>query len=94
MPELLEAAVIGVPDEARGEEILAIVVPAEGATVEPDQLFLICAQSLARFKIPRFLGVETVLPKTPSGKNAKGQLRDRWRVSRAGCYDRTVRIWL
>ena len=94
IPEVLEAAVIGVPDEARGEEILAIVVPAEGTTVEPDQLFSYCAQSLARFKIPRFLRVETVLPKTPSGKIAKGQLRDRWRVSQAGCYDRSVQTWL
>lgn len=94
MPEVMEAAVIGVPDEARGEEILAIVVPAEGAAVEPDQLFSYCAQSLARFKIPRFLRVETTLPRTPSGKIAKGQLRDRWSVSQAGCYDRTVRTWL
>ena len=94
MPEVLEAAVIGVPDETRGEEILAIVVPAEGATVEPDHLFSTCAQSLARFKIPRFLRVEAALPKTPSGKIAKGQLRDRWRHSLAGCYDRSVQRWL
>lgn len=94
MPEVLEAAVIGVPDETRGEEILAIVVPAEGAAVDPDHLFSYCAQSLARFKIPRFLCVETMLPRTPSGKIAKGQLRDRWRGSRVGCYDRAVRTWL
>ena len=94
MPEVLEAAVIGVPDEMRGEEILAIVVPSEGAVVEPDHLFSTCAESLARFKIPRFLRVETILPKTPSGKIAKGQLRDRWRHSLAGCYDRSVQTWL
>ena len=94
MPEVLEAAVIGVPDEPRGEEILAIVVLAEGAAVEPDQVFSYCAQSLARFKLPRFLRVETTLPRTPSGKIAKGQLRDRWRDSRVGCYDRAARTWL
>jgi crotonobetaine/carnitine-CoA ligase len=94
MPEVLEAAVIGVPDETRGEEVLAIVVPAEGVAVEPDHLFSYCAQSLARFKIPRFLRVETVLPKTPSGKIAKGQLRERWKGSRVGCYDRVAQAWL
>jgi long-chain acyl-CoA synthetase len=94
LPEVLEAAVIGVPDETRGEELLAIVVPAEGTAVEPDHLFSYCAQSLARFKIPRFLRVETMLPKTPSGKIAKGQLRDRWRGSLVGCYDRATRTWL
>lgn len=94
LPEVLEAAVIGVPDEARGEEILAIVVAVEGVTVDPEQLFSYCAQSLARFKVPRYLRIETALPRTPSGKIAKGQLRDRWRQSLTGCYDRSVPAWL
>jgi crotonobetaine/carnitine-CoA ligase len=94
MHEVLKAAIIGVPDEMRGEEILAIVVPTEGSAVEPDHLYSYCAKSLARFKIPRFLRVETNLPKTPSGKIAKGQLRDRWRESQTGCYDRVVQTWL
>ena len=94
MDEVLEAAVIGVPDDTRGEEILAIVVLAEGGSVDPSRLFSYCAESLARFKIPRFLRVETSLPKTPSGKIAKGVLRDRWKDSRAGCFDRTLSAWL
>ena len=92
--EVLEAAVIGVPDETRGEEILAIVVAADGTSIEPSRLFSYCAESLARFKVPRFLRVETSLPKTPSGKIAKGALRERWRNSRAGCFDRTLGAWL
>jgi len=94
MDEVLEAAVIGVPDDTRGEEILAIVVLAEGGSVEPSHVFSYCAESLARFKIPRFLRVETSLPKTPSGKIAKGLLRDRWKESRTGCFDRTRGAWL
>ena len=94
MVEVLEAAVIGVPDETRGEEILAIVVLAEGVSIEPSRLFSYCAESLARFKIPRFLRIESSLPKTPSGKTAKGELRERWKDSRAGCFDRTVEAWL
>jgi acyl-CoA synthetase (AMP-forming)/AMP-acid ligase II len=94
MAEVLEAAVIGVPDETRGEEILAIVVLADGASIEPSRLFSYCAESLARFKIPRFLRVERSLPKTPSGKIAKGVLRERWKNSRSGCFDRTLEAWL
>lgn len=94
MPEVLEAAVIGVPDETRGEEILAIVVLADGISIEPSRLFSYCAESLARFKVPRFLRVEPSLPKTPSGKIAKGVLRERWRDSRAGCFDRVLEVWL
>lgn len=94
MAEVLEAAVIGVPDETRGEEILAIVVLAESASIEPSRLFSYCAESLARFKIPRFLRVEHSLPKTPSGKIAKAGLRERWKSSRAGCFDRLLNAWL
>ena len=94
MPSILEAAVIGVPDEMRGEEILALVVLAEGATLDPTDFFSFCAQSLARFKVPRYLRTEPALPKTPSGKIAKGALREHWRSSQAGCYDHATERWL
>lgn len=93
MPEVLEAAVIGVPDEMRGEEVLALVVPA-GAPPEPSAVLEHCAGLLARFKVPRYLRIETALPKTPSGKIAKGPLRERWRAGPAGCFDRLAGRWL
>jgi len=93
-PEVMESAVIGVPDESRGEEILAIIVPVDGAAVDPKALLTFCALSLARFKIPRFLFIETSLPKTASGKIAKERLRQQWRAARAGLYDRTLERWL
>jgi crotonobetaine/carnitine-CoA ligase len=93
MPEVLEAAVIGVPDETRGEEVMAVVVPAAGQ-LEPVAVFEFCALNLARFKVPRYLRIETELPKTPSGKIAKASLRQRWAPSQAGCFDRIGGRWL
>jgi len=90
LPAVLEAAVIGVPDETRGEEILALVVLVEGASLQAAEFFSYCAQSLARFKLPRYLRIEIALPKTPSGKIAKGVLRDQWRESQAACVDRVL----
>jgi crotonobetaine/carnitine-CoA ligase len=93
MPEVLEAAVIGVADDARGEEVLALVVPA-GAAPEPSAVLDHCARQLAPFKVPRFLRFAAALPKTPSGKIAKAPLRAEWRTNRAGSYDRLAGRWL
>lgn len=93
MPEILEAAVIGVPDETRGEEVLALFVPAAG-TVDVEAIAAFCARNLARFKVPRYFRGESALPKTPSGKIAKEPLRRRWSESQAGCFDRVAGRWL
>jgi len=93
MPEILEAAVIGVPDETRGEEVLALFVPA-AEPVDVEAIAAFCARSLARFKVPRYLRAETALPKTPSGKIAKESLRRRWSENQAGCFDRVAGRWL
>ena len=93
MPEVLEAAVIGVPDDTRGEEVLALVVP-NGSAPDPDAVFEHCARQLARFKVPRYLAIERDLPKTPSGKIAKASLRVRWRAALDGCFDRVAGRWL
>lgn len=93
LPEVLEAAVIGVADATRGEEVLAVVVPA-GPAIEPAALFDFCARNLAPFKVPRYLRIEGALPKTPSGKIAKGALREQWGASLQGCFDRVTGAWL
>lgn len=70
-PAVRLAAVLGVPDEIRGEEVKAYVV-APGAT--PDELTAWCAERLARFKVPRFWEFRDDLPLTASHRVEKAKL--------------------
>jgi acyl-CoA synthetase (AMP-forming)/AMP-acid ligase II len=74
---VVEAAVVGRPDERWGEVPVAYVVLAETASVTPDELVAHCGQQLARFKIPKQVTVIDALPRNPSGKVLKRELRDR-----------------
>jgi acyl-CoA synthetase (AMP-forming)/AMP-acid ligase II len=67
-PAVAEAAVVGVRDEVRGEEIAAFVVPRPGASLRPVELFDFCADRLAYFKLPRYLELRDELPHTPTFK--------------------------
>jgi long-chain acyl-CoA synthetase len=73
-PGVAEVAVVGVPDESSGEAVLAYVVPAAGAQLDPDELIAAAALSLARFKLPRSVEVVPALPHTVTGKIMKWQL--------------------
>jgi acyl-CoA synthetase (AMP-forming)/AMP-acid ligase II len=75
-PGVLECAVIGVPDDVRGEEVLAVVVAAEGAGLDLEELSGFAAQRLARYKLPREIVLRDALPKTPTGKIQKKPLRE------------------
>lgn len=94
LPYVLEAAVIGVRDEVRGEEALALVVPTGSAAPDPAELLQACQRQLAPFKVPRYLRFEDALPKTASGKIAKEQLRMKWSAAPAGSFDRVTERWL
>lgn len=74
-PGVGECAVIGVPDPVRTELIVALVVPAPGETVMPDEIRACCAERLAHFKVPTIVDVRDELPKTSIGKIRKGELR-------------------
>jgi acyl-CoA synthetase (AMP-forming)/AMP-acid ligase II len=72
---VLEAAVVGRRDERWGEVPVAFVVLREGRTVAPEQLLAHCGERLARFKVPKEVTFLDALPRNPSGKVLKRELR-------------------
>lgn len=74
-PEVVEAAVIGVPDERWGEAVKAIVVRAGGSALTPRKLIAHAREGLADFKVPKTVDFVDALPRTPSGKVKKAELR-------------------
>jgi fatty-acyl-CoA synthase len=77
-PDVVDAAVIGVPDERWGETGHAWVVLAEGATATPADVVAFLDGRLARFKHPRTVEVVDALPRNPTGKLDKRALRTTW----------------
>jgi fatty-acyl-CoA synthase len=73
--DVVEAAVVGVPDERWGEVCAAFVVLREGASVTGDDLRDHCRERLARFKVPRTVTFLDELPRSSMGKVLKGELR-------------------
>lgn len=74
-PDILEAAVFGIPDPIRDEAVKAVLVARIGALLDPEEVKAFCAQRLAAFKIPSTIEIRLELPKTSIGKIAKAQLR-------------------
>jgi len=74
-PAVLEAAVFGVPDEAWGEAVHAVVVPRE--TVTPEELIEFCRERIAGYKLPKAITLSAEeLPKSGPGKILKRELRE------------------
>lgn len=76
-PAIMEAAVIGVPDDLRGEIPVAFVVLREGAAAGANELREHCRSRLAGYKVPREIRIEPDLPRAASGKILKRSLRSR-----------------
>ena len=74
-PDVLEAAVVGVPDDRWGEACAAFVVLRAGAAVTDNELLEHCRARLARFKVPRTLACLDALPRSSMGKVLKDDLR-------------------
>jgi fatty-acyl-CoA synthase len=76
-PDILDAQVIGVPDEKYGEELMAWVRVRPGAEpITPESLREYCAGKLAHYKIPRYVKLVDAFPMTVTGKIRKGEMRD------------------
>ncbi|MGO9495196.1 MAG: class I adenylate-forming enzyme family protein [Solirubrobacteraceae bacterium] len=75
-PGVLECAVIGVPHEVRGEEVLAVLAPKPGAELDEEELKAWAGERLAAFKVPRRFEIRAELPKTTTGKISKPPLRE------------------
>jgi benzoate-CoA ligase len=73
--DVLEVAVVGAPDDAGLETVVAFVVPASGATPDPVALEQHCRDRMASFKRPRRIIVVDELPKTATGKIRRFALR-------------------
>jgi len=74
-PAVSEAAVIGVPHESHGEEVKAVVALKVGADVTAEALIAYCKERLAAYKYPRIVEFRDALPKGPTGKILKLELR-------------------
>ena len=80
---VLDASVVGVPDERYGEQVAAFVRLREGAELSLEQMRAELAERVARYKVPRYLTIVDEWPTTPSGKVQKFKLRERFEAARA-----------
>jgi len=74
-PDLVEASVVGVPDERWGEVGHLVVVPTKGKDLDSARLLAHLHERLARYKVPRFVTPMEALPRTSTGKVQKQAIR-------------------
>ena len=79
MPKVGDAAVFGIPHDDWGEEVKAVIEPADGVEPGPelaDEILAFCADKLAKFKTPKSIDFIADMPRDPNGKLYKRKLRD------------------
>lgn len=97
-PSIREAAAVAVPSESSEDEILAVLAPVAGCTLNPIEVIEHLRSRLPHFMLPRFIRILPELPKTPTAKVEKHVLRgegctpDTWDRERAGVQVRRERI--
>lgn len=78
LPQVSEVAVIGLPDPKWVEAVTAVVVVKTGQTLTAEQVMAHCNAHMAGFKAPKRVVFADSLPKNPSGKLLKRELRQAW----------------
>jgi long-chain acyl-CoA synthetase len=76
LPGVAGVAVVGVPDPVWGEVVKAVIVAREGASVTADDVQSLCAERLARYMRPRLVEFVDDLPKSPTGRILRREVRD------------------
>jgi acyl-CoA synthetase (AMP-forming)/AMP-acid ligase II len=83
-PAVYDAVVVGAPDQRWGEQVVVVVAPRSGASVDLDELQAHCRQSLAGYKVPRGLVVVEDVVRGPNGKADYAWARERAVSARSG----------
>ena len=97
-PSILECAIIGVPSEYGEDDVMAILAPVSGKELEVEEVLSFMRDSLPYFMVPRYIRLMKELPKTPSAKVLKSDLRkegvtpDTWDREAAGIHIRSERL--
>ncbi|WP_243544481.1 crotonobetaine/carnitine-CoA ligase [Pseudodesulfovibrio tunisiensis] len=75
-PKIVDAAVVGIPDDICDEAVKAFIVVKEGETLTVEDVFDYCTEHIAKFKVPSSIEIRTDFPRTCTGKVRKNVLRD------------------
>jgi fatty-acyl-CoA synthase len=87
LPQVSEVAVIGLPDPHWVEAVTAVIVVKDGHRLDCDMVIAHCRGGMAHFKVPKCVILADSLPKNPSGKLLKRELRERHAAVRTGSRD-------
>ncbi len=84
-PDIVQAYVVGVPDQSKGEIVAAAVVLRAGAAADTPSIVALCRERLARYKVPERFAFRAAgeFPRTPTGKIHKPSLVDELAASTA-----------
>jgi len=77
-PDVLEVAVVGVPDSKWGEAPRAVIVARSGTSVNEEEIIQFCRERMAHFKVPKGVDFVDAIPKTATGKTQKFLLREKY----------------